>query len=901
MIKPISFLLFVVSLMLAAFLILISDAFGQSINGDLVRLRPSSLPTSCNTGDLRTDSADSYKLKQCVSGSWGEVGGNPLPAYTSGYVLYGDGTDTPVATSGLSFNAGTGVLTATSFVGSVTGNADTATALASNPSDCGSDTYATTIAANGNLTCASITNASTTGTTVNTGSTLVLRDSSGDFAAGTITAALSGNASTATALASNPSDCSANQFANAIAASGNLTCSQPAFTDISGVATIAQGGTNNGSLGVTAGGVTYTDGSKLANTGAGTTGQILTSNGSSAPTWQAAPAGGTNDQKEYVSNGKFETDVTGWTTYDDAAAAPVDGTGGTVTTTFTRTTTAGEVIRDSGSGELSKGAANYQGEGVCTTWTMDRNEAASMKATPVSFEYQTTTNYASGDVLMYVIDVTAATVQAVPTVQSTTAGTVLASSTPTRWNGIFYPTTTNTSYKLCWHIATTNASAWDMHIDSVHVGNQNVTPGAIVADLGTEAWTDNQANSTTSVKLARFGNRIFVDGVVTFTGAMSGQFTLTIPTAYTAASTYDQSQSSIPVGNAGLRDVGTDTEDGLVVMTSATTLNIYSHANPSGTRVNWGGTSSTAPFTWASGDKIFFTANWEVSGWSASAALSTTETFFASAKFSAGKSATQTISSASATKVTWSTPSKDNLGGFDDANDRYVVQRTGRYIVSASLGYVNTSSETFTVFIYVNGSPVRAVAFNGSTTLVPIVEQLELVKGDYIEIFSDSTADTSYDVLATSTGTTWFSVSEMPDFSIFSVYGISDYQSATASTTNLPSTTNFGDLTSLTLPPGEWDLGFNVIGHRNTASEAAWTVFGAGISTTSGNSSSGLSLGVNYMRQTQTYGFGVDAPLHLGGYRVTPTTTTTYYLKYTGTYGSNQPQAEGTIYARKVK
>lgn len=51
---------------------------------------------------------------------------------------------------------------------------------------------------------------------------------------------------------------------------------------------IASGGTNNGSLAVTAGGVVYTDGSKLVNVGAGTAGQALLSNGSSAPTWGAA-------------------------------------------------------------------------------------------------------------------------------------------------------------------------------------------------------------------------------------------------------------------------------------------------------------------------------------------------------------------------------------------------------------------------------------------------------------------------------------------------------------------------------------------------------------------------------------------------------------------------------------
>ena len=52
---------------------------------------------------------------------------------------------------------------------------------------------------------------------------------------------------------------------------------------------IASGGTNNGSLGVTAGGVYYGDGSKVMETSAGTSGQVLTSNGSGAPTW--GPAG----------------------------------------------------------------------------------------------------------------------------------------------------------------------------------------------------------------------------------------------------------------------------------------------------------------------------------------------------------------------------------------------------------------------------------------------------------------------------------------------------------------------------------------------------------------------------------------------------------------------------------
>lgn len=66
----------------------------------------------------------------------------------------------------------------------------------------------------------------------------------------------------------------------------NIISSQIDLTlGVTGVLPIANGGTNNGSLAVTAGGVVYTDGTKLQNVGAGTTGFVLQSNGASAPTW----------------------------------------------------------------------------------------------------------------------------------------------------------------------------------------------------------------------------------------------------------------------------------------------------------------------------------------------------------------------------------------------------------------------------------------------------------------------------------------------------------------------------------------------------------------------------------------------------------------------------------------
>lgn len=100
-----------------------------------------------------------------------------------------------------------------------------------------------------------------------------------------------------------------------------LTASQPVFTDASknvtstGVVDIAHGGTNNGSLGVTAGGVVYTDGSKQMNTGAGTSGQVLTSAGAGVPAWTTLT----------TSNGNVQTfNASG--TWTKPAAAPAGAT-----------------------------------------------------------------------------------------------------------------------------------------------------------------------------------------------------------------------------------------------------------------------------------------------------------------------------------------------------------------------------------------------------------------------------------------------------------------------------------------------------------------------------------------------------------------------------------------------
>src|SRR5690242_12759599 len=194
-----------------------------------------------------TDNSGSSRTDCDISGG----GGGGTPGGSDTQVQFNDGGSFG-GDAGLTFNKTSNVLTATGgFVGSLTGNASTATALAANGANCSAGNAPLGVDASGAVegcfdvatqtelnTHAALTGTSAHGaTTTNTASQIVARDASGNFAAGTITAALSGNASTATALAANPADCSANQYATTIAANGDLTCAQVGASQLSGLGT----------------------------------------------------------------------------------------------------------------------------------------------------------------------------------------------------------------------------------------------------------------------------------------------------------------------------------------------------------------------------------------------------------------------------------------------------------------------------------------------------------------------------------------------------------------------------------------------------------------------------------------------------------------------------------------
>ena len=180
------------------------------------------------------------------------------------------GNLSPRTDTGFTYNPSTGALTSTSFVGALTGNASTATTLQT----------ARTI----------------NGTSFNGSANITVDPTIDDDEATNATRYIVfvDNSTAGVKRLNEDSSLNYNPSTNVLTAgsfsgSGASLSSLSASNISSGTLAVARGGTNSSAT-PTAGGAAYGTGSAYAFTSAGTSGQVLTSNGSSAPTW-STPSG----------------------------------------------------------------------------------------------------------------------------------------------------------------------------------------------------------------------------------------------------------------------------------------------------------------------------------------------------------------------------------------------------------------------------------------------------------------------------------------------------------------------------------------------------------------------------------------------------------------------------------
>lgn len=167
-----------------------------------------------------------------------------------------------------------------------------------------------------------------------------------------------------------------------------------------------------------------------------------------------------------TDNVDAEISVGQWVAFADAASAtPADLTGGSPNITIARTTTAGEVLNGNASFEITKTAANRQGEGVSCLFNVP--PAYQGKLCQIKIPYKVTGTIATGDVTVWIYDVTnSLLITPLANNIDQASGTLNAFFTTSPSAG----TPANQQYRIGIYFSSTSANAQSIYFDDISVG-----------------------------------------------------------------------------------------------------------------------------------------------------------------------------------------------------------------------------------------------------------------------------------------------------------------------------------------------------------------------------------------------------------------------------------------------
>lgn len=418
-------------------------------------------------------------------------------------------------------------------------------------------------------------------------------------------------------------------------------------------------------------------------------------------------------EKNYILNPDAETDTSGWATYADAAGvAPVDGTGGSPASTFTRSTSSPLV--QTASFVLAKSAANRQGEGFSYDFTID----SAFKGQQLKIDYlleQVSGTFATGDMVVYVYDVTNG-VMIQPSAYQVVSSTLPGPAQPL----VFQSAYNSTSYRLIFHISTTSASAYSLRFDGFKVGPQGAASvGTVITPW--EDWTPTgsiSGNTTYTGKRRRVGDMLEVKVHIAYSAApttLTAGILINLPSGLTIDTNKlvtTQAYTTVP-------GIGTHTDIGVAnhnvvfaydTTTSVRALAVYTGTTPNQTQIQ--DISKTSPFTIGSGDMtdLFFTV--PITGWGTNTVAS--ENAATRAVTFKGTDGTGTLNGSFNTLSY--TVAKDTHGMYSGGN--ITIKVPGDYLVSAgsALSGSATSNQGMTIGVYKNGSQTKLVNFDNQAS-----------------------------------------------------------------------------------------------------------------------------------------------------------------------------------------
>lgn len=427
----------------------------------------------------------------------------------------------------------------------------------------------------------------------------------------------------------------------------------------------------------------------------------------------------------YIANGNAEIDTTGWATYADAAAtSPVDGTGGSPSTTFTRSTSS--PIRGQGSFVWTKSANNRQGEGFSYDFTIA--DADKGKVLTCNFNYAVASGtYADNDMSFWIYDVTnSLIIQPAPYLLKN--HTLAADKMFLE----FQTATSSTSYRLIGHIASTSASAYTLKFDGITLGPQAKLYGSVATDWINYTPTFNAGHGTVTAvtfEYKRVADSIMIRGKVSNGTTAASVAGIGLP----AGLTIDDAKIQSTIQKVGTASrVGTDNVFDLLALTGGSATLGLGFGTTRTTNTNVSTIMSTGnTFTVESGLI-------PVTGWGASQVLSDdTDTRIVGASYYLSAN----FASSSTTPVNYDTKIIDTHSAVTTSATawKFTAPVAGYYQVTLP-SFDNNSEASVFASIYKNGSAaVGAVAkTNGATGGAGYGQGggtvIQLVAGDYIDI-----------------------------------------------------------------------------------------------------------------------------------------------------------------------
>ena len=457
----------------------------------------------------------------------------------------------------------------------------------------------------------------------------------------------------------------------------------------------------------------------------------------------------------YILNPNAVASTVGWSTYQDAAAStPVDGTGGSPTITLTKDTTS--KIIGTNSFKITKDAANRQGEGDAYDFTID--QALAGKNLELSFYYQATANFVYGsidgvtpsDITCYIYDVTnSALVGVFPNVLDG-SGKLVGS----------FQATQSLSYRLIFHIGTTNALAWDFYYGQVEVGPlENIF---IQSDSDWVAYTPTFTGfgtaSSVNFRYKKDGPDLLIEGDFISGTATAVEARISLPTGLVASSSlptlsshghYVRNSNGAAAGSKGAPLIR---EPSVAYFTFAPS-EIYS-----GSSQNWR-QKATANGHFTSGDVVSLKASIPIQGWTSGYATPGVSAQKVPVNFKAYKSGGSATGGSAI--ASWSGVDFNNAGNWNASTGQFTVTYPGIYYIKATL-FSSSAADTTGLQIYKNGSLALVNDSNASAVRKSASGFLQLAVGDILTVVNTGTLN----ITADTTGTT-FSVDLWNDPSAF--------------------------------------------------------------------------------------------------------------------------------------